>query len=160
MPGSGESKWITGEPARAQGHALRARNDAVVVGSGTVLADDPELTCRLPGLENRSPVRVVFDGRLRTPLTSKLVATAKTKPEQAAETSKAGMSRRRPSLACSRQAVEGKGTSGVIVATMTRSRVMIITVSQIGSGFARPRRSQTTCATNASPAGAVSASKP
>ncbi|MSP20717.1 MAG: bifunctional diaminohydroxyphosphoribosylaminopyrimidine deaminase/5-amino-6-(5-phosphoribosylamino)uracil reductase RibD [Alphaproteobacteria bacterium] len=78
--GSGESKWITGEPARAQGHALRARQDAVVVGSGTVLADDPELTCRLPGLEYRSPVRVVFDGRLRTPLTAKIIATARQTP--------------------------------------------------------------------------------
>ncbi len=78
--GSGESKWITGEPARAQAHALRARHDAVVVGSGTVLADDPELTCRLPGLADRSPVRVVFDGRLRTPLTAKIVATARQTP--------------------------------------------------------------------------------
>ena len=78
--GTGESKWITGEPARAQGHALRARHDAVVVGSGTVLADDPDLTCRLPGLSDRSPVRVVFDGRLRTPLTAKLVTTARQVP--------------------------------------------------------------------------------
>lgn len=78
--GTGESKWITGELARAQGHALRGRNDAVVVGSGTVLADDPELTCRLPGLHDRSPVRVVFDGRLRTPLTAKVVATARQVP--------------------------------------------------------------------------------
>lgn len=78
--GSGESKWITGEPARAQAHALRARHDAVVVGSGTVLADDPELTCRLPGLGDRSPVRVIFDGRLRAPLTAKVVASARTTP--------------------------------------------------------------------------------
>jgi diaminohydroxyphosphoribosylaminopyrimidine deaminase/5-amino-6-(5-phosphoribosylamino)uracil reductase len=78
--GTGESKWITGEPARAQAHALRARHDAVVVGSGTVLADDPELTCRLPGLTDRSPVRVVLDGRLRTPLTAKIVATARRVP--------------------------------------------------------------------------------
>jgi diaminohydroxyphosphoribosylaminopyrimidine deaminase/5-amino-6-(5-phosphoribosylamino)uracil reductase len=73
---SGDSKWITGELARAHGHRLRATHDAILVGSGTVLADDPELTCRLPGLEDRSPVRVVIDGRLRTPLSSKLVATA------------------------------------------------------------------------------------
>jgi len=74
---SGDSKWITGELARAHGHRLRATHDAILVGSGTVLADDPELTCRLPGLEDRSPVRVVLDGRLRTPLKSKLVAGAK-----------------------------------------------------------------------------------
>ncbi|WP_395019937.1 bifunctional diaminohydroxyphosphoribosylaminopyrimidine deaminase/5-amino-6-(5-phosphoribosylamino)uracil reductase RibD [Dongia sp.] len=73
---SGDSKWITGALARAHGHKLRATHDAILVGSGTVLADDPELTCRLPGLEDRSPVRVVLDGRLRTPLTSKLVASA------------------------------------------------------------------------------------
>jgi len=73
---SGDSKWITGALARAHGHRLRATHDAILVGSGTVLADDPELTCRLPGLEDRSPVRVVIDGRLRTPLSSKLVATA------------------------------------------------------------------------------------
>jgi diaminohydroxyphosphoribosylaminopyrimidine deaminase / 5-amino-6-(5-phosphoribosylamino)uracil reductase len=64
---SGDSKWITGEPARQFGHLLRATHDAIAVGSGTVLADDPELTCRIPGLEHRSPVRVVFDRRGRTP---------------------------------------------------------------------------------------------
>jgi diaminohydroxyphosphoribosylaminopyrimidine deaminase/5-amino-6-(5-phosphoribosylamino)uracil reductase len=74
---SGDSKWITGELARAHGHRLRATHDAILVGSGTVLADDPELTCRLPGLEDRSPVRVILDGRLRTPLISKLVTGAK-----------------------------------------------------------------------------------
>lgn len=77
---SGESRWITGETARAWGHGLRARHDAIMVGSGTALADDPELTCRLPGLEHRSPVRVVVDGRLRLPLTARLVATAATVP--------------------------------------------------------------------------------
>lgn len=64
---------ITGREARAQSHILRAENDAILVGSGTVLADDPELTCRLPGLEDRSPVRVVLDRRLDTPLDAKLV---------------------------------------------------------------------------------------
>lgn len=77
---TGESKWITGETARAWGHALRARNDAIMVGIRTALADDPELTCRLPGLEHRSPVRVVVDSRLRLPLTGRLVAGAKAQP--------------------------------------------------------------------------------
>ncbi|MDY0873080.1 bifunctional diaminohydroxyphosphoribosylaminopyrimidine deaminase/5-amino-6-(5-phosphoribosylamino)uracil reductase RibD [Dongia rigui] len=71
---SGESKWITGPGARAAGHQLRATHDAIMVGSGTVLADDPELTCRLPGLEDRSPIRIVLDTRLRIPPTAKLLA--------------------------------------------------------------------------------------
>jgi diaminohydroxyphosphoribosylaminopyrimidine deaminase/5-amino-6-(5-phosphoribosylamino)uracil reductase len=76
----GESRWITGEAARQQAHLLRASHDAVMVGSNTVLVDDPELTCRLPGLEGRSPVRVVVDGRLRLPLTARLVADARKLP--------------------------------------------------------------------------------
>ena len=73
---TGASQWLTGEPARARGHWLRATHDAIMIGSGTALADDPALTCRLPGLDHRSPVRVVLDGRLRLPPTSKLAATA------------------------------------------------------------------------------------
>ena len=77
---TGESQWITGELARARAHYLRATHDAVAIGVGTALADDPELTCRLPGLEPASPIRIVVDGRLRTPLTSRLVSTAGTVP--------------------------------------------------------------------------------
>lgn len=77
---SGESRWITSEPARAYGHLLRARHDAILVGIGTALADDPELTCRLAGLEDRSPVRVVIDGGLRLPPTSKLARSADSVP--------------------------------------------------------------------------------
>jgi len=72
----GDSQWITGEAARAQGHLLRANHDAILIGAGTAMADDPELTCRLAGLEDRSPVRVVLDGRLRLPLTHRLVVGA------------------------------------------------------------------------------------
>lgn len=69
---TGASKWITNAAARTRGHLLRAQNDAIVTGIGTVLADDPELTCRIPGLEDRSPVRVVVDPKGDMPATSKL----------------------------------------------------------------------------------------
>jgi diaminohydroxyphosphoribosylaminopyrimidine deaminase/5-amino-6-(5-phosphoribosylamino)uracil reductase len=76
----GESKWITGEAARSEGHRLRASHDAIMVGSGTALADDPLLTCRVPRLEDHQPVRVVVDRRLRLPATSRLAATAREVP--------------------------------------------------------------------------------
>jgi diaminohydroxyphosphoribosylaminopyrimidine deaminase/5-amino-6-(5-phosphoribosylamino)uracil reductase len=61
---------LTGEAARAGVHMLRATQDAILVGIGTALADDPALTCRLPGMAARSPVRVVLDSELRLPLAS------------------------------------------------------------------------------------------
>ncbi|NNM73297.1 bifunctional diaminohydroxyphosphoribosylaminopyrimidine deaminase/5-amino-6-(5-phosphoribosylamino)uracil reductase RibD [Enterovirga sp. DB1703] len=67
---------ITGEGANARTHMLRAHADAVLVGVSTVLADDPRLDVRLPGLQERSPVRIVLDSRLRTPPQSRLVKTA------------------------------------------------------------------------------------
>jgi diaminohydroxyphosphoribosylaminopyrimidine deaminase/5-amino-6-(5-phosphoribosylamino)uracil reductase len=73
---SGESKWITGEAARADGQRLRAIHDAILVGANTVAADDPELTCRLPGLEGYSPVRIVLDSKARMSPGSKLALTA------------------------------------------------------------------------------------
>jgi len=71
---------ITGAVARAQVHAMRAEADAILVGIGTALADDPELTCRLPGMEARSPTRIVLDRAARLPLASRLVATAAAVP--------------------------------------------------------------------------------
>ena len=71
---------ITGEAAKARVHLLRAQCDAILVGIGTVLADDPLLTCRLPGMEARSPVRVVLDPRLRVSGTSRLVHSARETP--------------------------------------------------------------------------------
>ncbi|MGH7056359.1 MAG: bifunctional diaminohydroxyphosphoribosylaminopyrimidine deaminase/5-amino-6-(5-phosphoribosylamino)uracil reductase RibD [Acetobacteraceae bacterium] len=77
---SGESRWITGSAARHQAHALRGQSDAVLVGIGTVLADDPELTCRIPGFRARPVVRVVVDAELRIPPTARLVASASETP--------------------------------------------------------------------------------
>src|SRR6266849_79585 len=71
---------ITGEPARARVHLMRAMNDAILIGIGTALADDPLLTVRLPGMADRSPVRVVLDSALRLPLTSALVNSAAETP--------------------------------------------------------------------------------
>jgi diaminohydroxyphosphoribosylaminopyrimidine deaminase/5-amino-6-(5-phosphoribosylamino)uracil reductase len=71
---------ISGETANARVHLLRAQSDAVLVGIGTVLSDDPLLTCRLPGMEARSPVRVVLDRSLRTPGNSRLVHSARNTP--------------------------------------------------------------------------------
>jgi diaminohydroxyphosphoribosylaminopyrimidine deaminase/5-amino-6-(5-phosphoribosylamino)uracil reductase len=73
---TGESRWISGETARSWAQLLRARHDAVLVGIGTALADDPMLDCRLPGMTEHTPVRVIFDSRLRLPLTRAVVATA------------------------------------------------------------------------------------
>ena len=71
---------ITGEAARARVHRMRAMNDAILIGIGTALADDPQLTCRLPGMEMFSPVRVVLDARLRLPLSSALAKSARATP--------------------------------------------------------------------------------
>jgi diaminohydroxyphosphoribosylaminopyrimidine deaminase/5-amino-6-(5-phosphoribosylamino)uracil reductase len=71
---------ITGEAAKSRVHLLRAQCDAILVGIGTVLSDDPLLTCRLPGMEARSPVRVVLDPRLRISGTSRLVHSARGTP--------------------------------------------------------------------------------
>src|SRR5438445_12991838 len=71
---------VTGEAARTRVHLLRAQSDAFLVGIGTVLADDPQLDCRLPGMAARSPARVVLDRSLRIPGTSKLVHSARQTP--------------------------------------------------------------------------------
>ncbi len=77
---SGQSQWITGPLSRRHAHLLRAEADAVMVGSGTAVVDNPRLDVRLPGLDRYSPLRVVIDGRLRLPLTHDLVGRASKVP--------------------------------------------------------------------------------
>lgn len=77
---TGQSQWITGKAARDTAHAMRARYDAILVGAGTALADNPRLTCRLPGLSARSPLRVVVEGRRTLPQSHHLIANAREIP--------------------------------------------------------------------------------
>jgi diaminohydroxyphosphoribosylaminopyrimidine deaminase/5-amino-6-(5-phosphoribosylamino)uracil reductase len=76
---TGDSQWISGEQSRAMSHRWRAEVDAVAIGIGTALADDPLLTARIEGV-SRQPARVVFDSEGRLPATSQLVRTAREVP--------------------------------------------------------------------------------
>ncbi|WP_251197227.1 bifunctional diaminohydroxyphosphoribosylaminopyrimidine deaminase/5-amino-6-(5-phosphoribosylamino)uracil reductase RibD [Anaerotardibacter muris] len=77
---TGASRWITSDAARAKVHEDRHRFAAIMVGIGTVLADDPELTCRIPGRKTKNPLRAVIDSKARIPLDSRIVASAKDVP--------------------------------------------------------------------------------
>ena len=77
-PDTGDSRWVTGEAARAFVHRLRDRADAIIAGVGTVLQDDPQLTARLPRGNGRDPLRVIIDSRLRTPPEARVVQAAQT----------------------------------------------------------------------------------
>lgn len=103
---TGDSRWITGEPARARAHKLRAEHDAILIGVGTALADDPALTCRLPGLEGRSPLRIVLDSHARLPPTSRLAASARTVPTWVATTAGADRVRTQALAACGVEILE------------------------------------------------------
>jgi diaminohydroxyphosphoribosylaminopyrimidine deaminase/5-amino-6-(5-phosphoribosylamino)uracil reductase len=119
---TGASRWITGPAARERAHLLRATHDAVLVGTGTALADDPQLTCRLPGLEERSPVRVVIDRHLRLPPTLHLFAEARMAPTWLVTSASADPTR--PALLQGQGvkiiALDPGGTSGVDLAAMLR----------------------------------------
>ena len=89
---SGDSRWISGEASRARAHRWRAESDAVAVGVGTALADDPRLTARVEGVA-RQPRRVVFDSEARLPLDSRLVRSAAEVPVIAVCSRAAGRTR-------------------------------------------------------------------
>jgi diaminohydroxyphosphoribosylaminopyrimidine deaminase/5-amino-6-(5-phosphoribosylamino)uracil reductase len=74
------ARWVTGPQARAVGHKFRAEADAILIGAGTLRADNPDLTCRLPGLAHRSPVRVVLAGRAALDPSAKIFVTAAAVP--------------------------------------------------------------------------------
>lgn len=77
---NGTPRWITGEAARIYGHKLRAEHDAIVTGIGTAITDNPELTCRIPGLEHASPIRVLLDSTLLLPEHFALAASSRRTP--------------------------------------------------------------------------------
>jgi diaminohydroxyphosphoribosylaminopyrimidine deaminase/5-amino-6-(5-phosphoribosylamino)uracil reductase len=91
---------ITGASARDRAHAMRATSDAVLTGIGTAIADDPLLTCRLPGMAGCSPVRVVLDGQLRLPVDGKLVGSAREVPLWVVTSENAPEDRARALQAC------------------------------------------------------------
>jgi diaminohydroxyphosphoribosylaminopyrimidine deaminase/5-amino-6-(5-phosphoribosylamino)uracil reductase len=104
---TGESQWLTGEAARAYGHSLRHRCDAIVVGIGTVLADNPQLTARLLRGRSRDPIRVILDSRLRLPLDSRLATLNSPAPTWVATTGQA------PQEAI--QALQGRGVQVMVL---------------------------------------------
>jgi diaminohydroxyphosphoribosylaminopyrimidine deaminase/5-amino-6-(5-phosphoribosylamino)uracil reductase len=107
---TGESRWITGALARDRAHLLRANHDAVMIGSNTVITDDPLLTCRLPGLDAQSPVRIVLDSRLNVPLTARVVAEARQVPTWFITLRHGDAARREAFLSCGVQLIEVRPT--------------------------------------------------
>lgn len=119
---TGESRWITGEAARLEGHRLRAAHDAILVGVETVLADDPELTARLPGRPVDQPLRVVLDSRLRTPPTSRIangdsliLTVAEPAPRGTAVVERIEADQGRPSVGAVLSALKRRGVSSVLI---------------------------------------------
>ena len=107
---TGESQWITGYTARHAAHVMRGQHDAVMVGVGTVLTDNPALTCRIPGFRETPVTRVVVDSHLRTRLTSALVVTAGAVPTAIIHRAGAQAERRQALLDLGVQLIEVPGS--------------------------------------------------
>ncbi|MDH3581636.1 MAG: bifunctional diaminohydroxyphosphoribosylaminopyrimidine deaminase/5-amino-6-(5-phosphoribosylamino)uracil reductase RibD [Hyphomicrobiales bacterium] len=107
-PGDGAPIWVTDELARARGHLMRARADAILVGRGTIAADNPALSCRLPGMEHRSPVRVVLDSNLLIPRDARVMGTASDIPTWICCSSDASDERRSAIRAAGAETIEIK----------------------------------------------------
>ncbi|TAJ64961.1 RibD family protein [Brevundimonas sp.] len=120
---SGESRWITGEAARLEGHRQRAAHDAIMVGVETVLTDDPELTARLPGRPVDQPLRVVLDSRLRTPPTARIASggdsliltVSEPRPVGAAVIERVEAEDGRPGVAACLAALRRRGVSSLLI---------------------------------------------
>lgn len=130
-PGDGAPVWVTGDRARAQAHLMRARTDAILVGRGTIEADDPELTCRLPGMAERSPVRVVMDTTLSLRDTAKILTNAPEVPVWVCCAE--NVSERR------RAVLEDAGARVIPVAASDDGRLDVVSVAQTlaGKGITR-----------------------
>ncbi|MET1025593.1 MAG: bifunctional diaminohydroxyphosphoribosylaminopyrimidine deaminase/5-amino-6-(5-phosphoribosylamino)uracil reductase RibD [Dongiaceae bacterium] len=136
----GESQWITGASARQRSHLLRAMHDAILIGSGTALADDPSLTCRLPGLGDRSPVRIVLDRRLRLKPESVLVRTARKTPVWLLTTGGHAAARLQPYLDAGVEviAVPGPGDPAAILSALGArglTRLLVEGGAQLAAAF-------------------------
>jgi diaminohydroxyphosphoribosylaminopyrimidine deaminase/5-amino-6-(5-phosphoribosylamino)uracil reductase len=115
---TGESQWLTGAESRRAAHAMRGRHDAVLVGVGTVLADDPELTCRIEGFRAAPQIRIVVDSHLRTPLMAKLVRGAAATPLWLLHRDGADVARKRALIQAGAKLFEVPGSSAGINLTV------------------------------------------
>lgn len=132
---TGESRWITGEAARLEGHRQRAAHDAILVGIETVLTDDPELTARLPGRPVDQPLRVVLDSRLRTPPTAKVASGGDSLILTACEPAPVGSA-----MVEQVAAVDGRPTPAAALAAIRRrgaTSVLIEGGGQVAASFLR-----------------------
>lgn len=120
---TGDSQWISGEDSRARSHRWRAESDAVVVGIGTALADDPQLTARVEAV-HRQPRRVVFDSEARLPLESRLVQSASESPVILV----AGRAASRTAV----QALEAAGVEVLVVSGQNESSRVVAALDELG----------------------------